>query len=190
MEQPEFANYTDSQLETLRDDLARNHAKVLQRVSYIGIAFGIASVVALRFVPVEIFIVGPVIFVVVAFVLLAPAFRIGARRADVIRELDARGADVGTAISPVTGRIDRRAGTPPTRELDRAALRRLRFPGIGAAVLVVLVLALTAVIVITDAPDSSWLFTVVFIMFAALAVFFTWTIVVLASLGQFKRRLP
>jgi hypothetical protein len=58
------------------------------------------------------------------------------------------------------------------------------------AVLVVLVPTLTAVAVITDAPDDSLLFTGVFIMAAALAVSFVWTIVVLASLGQFKRRRP
>ncbi|HAL29291.1 MAG TPA: hypothetical protein DCP20_01055 [Coriobacteriia bacterium] len=175
---------------TLRDDLAQSHAKALRRASLFGLASGLALVIAIPLVPVEIFIVGPPIFLIVALVLLAPALPAGAQRVDVIRELEARGVDGGTAISPFTGKPDPRAAMLSAVDLDRAALQRLRLPGTGTAVLFVLVLLLTAVIVITHAPDSSWLFAAVFTLFTVLAAFFVWTIVVLASLGQLKRRLP
>lgn len=187
MEQPQLAGLSDAQLEALRDDLALSQSKIHRRVSYLGLAFGFASLIALRFVPIEIFILGPPVFMVVALMLLAPSFGLGARRADVVSELENRGVRVVTAVSPLTGQSDPRAVLPAANELGRSALQRLRLPGIGAAVSMVVLLSFVAAIVITDSPDGSWLFTATFILFVPLGVFLVWTVLVLVSVGQIRR---
>ena len=173
MEQGEFANYTDAQLEALRDDLGGRHARRLQLVGGLVPAFAVVSLVALRLVPIEILILAPLVFPVVGMALLVSAIGMASRRLGIIRELDSRGA-VQAAICPAD------------EELNSSALRAIRVPGIGLVVSVLLLLSLTAVIVITDAPDGSPLFTAAFVSFAPCGAFLVWLLVILAHEGKLR----
>ncbi|MBU4556013.1 MAG: hypothetical protein KJ747_03995 [Actinobacteria bacterium] len=183
MNQQEYANATDAQLETLRDDLARRHSKLLRRVGYSALAFGLASLLGIRFLPIEVFIAVPPIFLVVALLMLAPSFRIFARRADVVRELESRGVSVSTVVSPVTGQPGSRADVTADNELQR----RLLLPVISTGVSFVLLLSVIAASIISDAPDDSWLFTATFILFVPVFVCFAWIAVVASSASKARR---
>lgn len=187
MRQTDYTDYTDSQLEALRDNLARSHSKAILRVGFLAFAFLLASLLGFRVVPAQVFFSAPPIFLLVALLMLAPTFRMNVQRDDVIRELESRGVSAGTVISPMTSKPDTGASSAANTDLQRAVMRRLRLPGIGAALSILATLSLTAALIISDAPDGSWIFTAIFVLFAVTGVFFVWCVSVVVSASRLRR---